>query len=244
GFVEAARKRPAGASVLAVTPCVADEKPVWVNVDGAGRITDLGGSSGMQVTAGMYMLSERARAARPPALGRLREFLRWLLEHGETMYAETIETVVDVDCASDIALAEALAVAGPGRTSGRRQVSGPHCLGILRERVHSPGREYDDSEILTLTGKELEARGFQVTLKRPEDALGATEPRPLGVFMMCERIPILKRLHAVEARGVPHVNSPRAVLNTYPDRMITQFQEAHVPFVPSRFVATSEELAH
>jgi len=35
------------------------------------------------------------------------------------MYAEIIETVVDVDSASDIALAEALAVAGPGPTSGR-----------------------------------------------------------------------------------------------------------------------------
>jgi len=55
------------------------------------------------------MLSERARSASPPPLGRLREFLRWLLEQGEVMYAETIETVVDVDRAADIALAEALA---------------------------------------------------------------------------------------------------------------------------------------
>jgi len=45
-------------------------------------------------------------------------------------------------------------------------VSDPHCWGIFRERAHSPGREYDDSEILTLTGKELEARGFQVTSER------------------------------------------------------------------------------
>jgi len=117
-FVDAARRRPADASVLAVTPFVADEKPVWVSVDGAGRITDLGGPSGTQVTAGMYVLSERARAASPPPLGRLREFLRWLLEHGETMYAEIIETVVDVDRASDIALAEALAVAAPGPHRG------------------------------------------------------------------------------------------------------------------------------
>src|SRR5947208_2945317 len=108
-FVDAARRRPADASVLAVTPFVADEKPVWVSVDGAGRITDLGGPSGTQVTAGMYVLSERARAASPPPLGRLREFLRWLLEHGEPLYAETIETVVDVDQKSDVALAEALA---------------------------------------------------------------------------------------------------------------------------------------
>src|SRR5207245_776577 len=31
-FVDAARRRPADASVLAVTPFVADEKPVWVSV--------------------------------------------------------------------------------------------------------------------------------------------------------------------------------------------------------------------
>jgi hypothetical protein len=57
----------------------------------------------------MYMLSERARAASPPPLGRLREFLAWLLEQGEPLYAETIETVVDVDQKSDVILAEALA---------------------------------------------------------------------------------------------------------------------------------------
>src|SRR5262249_56561491 len=83
-FVEAARRRPAGASVLAVTPFVADEKPVWVTVDGAGRITGLGGPSGMQVTAGMYMLSQRARTASPPALGRRGGFLRWPPGPGET----------------------------------------------------------------------------------------------------------------------------------------------------------------
>ncbi|HXL45042.1 MAG TPA: hypothetical protein VN977_00405, partial [Candidatus Binatia bacterium] len=55
------------------------------------------------------MLSERARAASPPPLGRLREFLAWLLEQGEPLYAETIETVVDVDQKSDVILAEALA---------------------------------------------------------------------------------------------------------------------------------------
>ncbi len=119
-------------------------------------------------------------------------------------------------------------------------MSDPRCWGIFRERAHSPGREYDDTEILSLTGKELEARGVQVTLKSPEDALSAAEMRPLGVFMMCERLPILRLLREVEARGVPHVNSPRAVLNTYRDRMITQFQEANVPFVPSRFVSTMD----
>ncbi|MBI2159511.1 MAG: hypothetical protein HYU25_03810, partial [Candidatus Rokubacteria bacterium] len=45
-------------------------------------------------------------------LGRLREFLAWLPHAGEPVYGEIIETVVDVDRADDVALAEALALAG------------------------------------------------------------------------------------------------------------------------------------
>ena len=112
-------------------------------------------------------------------------------------------------------------------------MSDADCWGIFREREHSPGRENDDTEILRLTGKHIEARGFQVTLKTPEE-VGTADPRPLGVFLMCERVGILDRLHALELLGVPHVNSPQAVLNTYRDRM----SEANVPFIESRVVPT------
>ena len=62
------------------------------------------------MTAGVYLVSERVRRIEPPAgLGRLREHLAWLLESGEPMYGDVIETVVDVDRAEDVALAEALA---------------------------------------------------------------------------------------------------------------------------------------
>jgi NDP-sugar pyrophosphorylase family protein len=105
-FVHAALRRPADTSVLAVTPLVADERPLWVRVDASGRVQELGGPDGTHVTAGMYVLSERARAVAPPPLGRLRDFLQWLLDQGEPIYAETIERVIDVDHASDVALAE------------------------------------------------------------------------------------------------------------------------------------------
>src|SRR5437667_12913728 len=55
---------------------------------------------------------------------------------------------------------------------------------------------------------------------------------------MCERLEILDRLHALEVRGIPLVNSPRAVLNTYRERMIALFDEANVAFIESRLVAT------
>jgi NDP-sugar pyrophosphorylase family protein len=111
-FVHAVLRRPADASVLAVTPLVADERPLWVDVGPDGRVGRIGGSAGTHVTAGMYMLSERARAAVPPPLGSLREFLAWLLAQGEPFYAETIADVVDVDQKSDVVLAEALVRGG------------------------------------------------------------------------------------------------------------------------------------
>lgn len=114
-----------------------------------------------------------------------------------------------------------------------------YCWGIFREVTHSPGRESDDAEILRLTGKQLEAKGFEVVLKSPDEVNGLDGARPRFVFLMCERVPVLERLRALEASGVPHVNSPLAVLNTYRDRMIAAFDEANVPFVPSRIVPTA-----
>jgi hypothetical protein len=117
-------------------------------------------------------------------------------------------------------------------------VSASYLWGIWREREHSPGRESDDTEILRLTGKHLEARGFQVVLKSPDEVIGTMDARPLGVFLMCEQSEILQHLHGVETTGVPHVNSPIAVLNTYRERMLAQFVEANVPFIESRVVPT------
>jgi hypothetical protein len=117
-------------------------------------------------------------------------------------------------------------------------VSDPSCWGIFREREHSPGRESDDAEILKLTGKHLEAHGFEVTFKTAEEALGTREVRPRGIFLMCERPQILECLRDLELVGVPHVNGPNAVLNTYRDRMIALFSEANVPFIDSRVVPT------
>src|SRR5438093_7024187 len=113
------------------------------------------------------------------------------------------------------------------------------CWGIFRESAHSPGRETDDTEILRLTGKHLEARGFRVVIQSPEDIAGLPAERPRGVFMMCEQLAILAHLRELAARGVPHVNTPQAVLNTYRDRMIALLDEAAVSFVPSRPVTTA-----
>ena len=109
-FVAAARRRPPEASVLAVTPFVDDDNPLWVDADGDGRVREVGSRQTDVATAGVYLMSREVRAVvAPPSLGRLREFLAWLVAEGFPVYAERIETVVDIDRASDIAHAEALA---------------------------------------------------------------------------------------------------------------------------------------
>jgi NDP-sugar pyrophosphorylase family protein len=115
-FAAAAARRPDDATVLAVTPLVSDEKPLWVTLGPDRRVQDIGDPRSGVVTAGVYRVSDRARRIdSAPALGRLREYLGWLVASGEPMYGEIIETVVDVDRREDVVSAEALA----GRRAGR-----------------------------------------------------------------------------------------------------------------------------
>jgi NDP-sugar pyrophosphorylase family protein len=112
-FVAAARRRDADATVLAVTPLVADEKPLWTRVGPDGRVEAVGGPAGTHVTAGIYLVSPAARRrALESRDARLRDFLTSLHVAGEPIWAEVIETVVDVDRAEDVALAESLAGGG------------------------------------------------------------------------------------------------------------------------------------
>jgi len=112
------------------------------------------------------------------------------------------------------------------------------CWGVFRERAHSPGREVDDGEILRLTGKHLEERGFDVVLKSPDELSVPGEVPPAAIFLMCEGVAVMRQLTAWEAGGVRHVNRPAAVLDTYRERMIARLGAAGVAFVSSEIVST------
>jgi NDP-sugar pyrophosphorylase family protein len=110
-FATAAERLSEDATTLAVTRLVDDERPLWVGMNGNGRVRSIGRSAGDAVTAGFYLFSDRARrlAGPPPELPRLRDFLAWLLAEGEPIHAIDVGEVVDVDRASDVEAAERLA---------------------------------------------------------------------------------------------------------------------------------------
>jgi len=52
--------------------------------------------------------------------------------------------------------------------------------------VHSPGREFDDTGILRLTGKHLDALGSHVSLKTPDEIPATVAVAPSAMFR-CEQ---------------------------------------------------------
>ena len=77
-------------------------------------------------------------------------------------------------------------------------MSAAYCWGIFREEAHSPGRETDDAEILRLTGKHLEARGFRVLLQSPEEISALPSERPGGAKNYRYEVPADTYLPAVQ----------------------------------------------
>jgi hypothetical protein len=116
------------------------------------------------------------------------------------------------------------------------------CWGIYREIAHSPGRETDDAEILRATARRLEGKGFRVALRTAEEIAASAEEPPPFLFVMCERLEILRTLERWQRSGVCQVNSASAIRNTYRDRMLPLFRHSRVSFPASVIVETSSPL--
>ena len=100
-------------AVVAVTPFVADESPLWTDVAPDGAVRGFGRrTEPAVVTGGVYWLGDRARAAASDAVDigvmRLRGYLARLIETGHRVRAVEVRRIVDVDTGADLALALAL----------------------------------------------------------------------------------------------------------------------------------------
>src|SRR5436309_608792 len=112
-------------------------------------------------------------------------------------------------------------------------------LGLSREKEYSPGRhESNDALLLEAVTDRMRARVCHVDL-RSLDPAGATRPDVSLVFSMCQGRAGLERLLAWERDGVRIVNSPRAALNTYRDRLPGVMAKADVPFPRTELVSTN-----
>ena len=113
GYIEAFENDDLHDGMWAVTPFVDDEKPLWVDVDEEMNITafrDKGWDGAKYVSGGVYAMTHEAfpvlNHCIEQGISRMRNFQRAMLEHGKHLMAYSIDKIIDVDHASDIATAE------------------------------------------------------------------------------------------------------------------------------------------
>lgn len=101
--------------LMAVTPFVDDEKPLYVEVDEDKNIKaflDERVTEGLLVSGGVYALGDEAREVLADCVEkgvhRMRNYQRALLMSGLKLKAHSIDKIIDVDHVSDIASAEEL----------------------------------------------------------------------------------------------------------------------------------------
>lgn len=101
------------AGMMAVTPFIEDEKPLYVEVDKDNRITAFSDTATSHlVSGGIYGLTspsalEVLQRCFENGVSRMRNYQRALVEDGENLRAFVIDKIVDVDHADDIARARA-----------------------------------------------------------------------------------------------------------------------------------------
>lgn len=114
GYIDAFEADTVYDGMWAVTPFVDDEKPLWVEVNKKMKIIafrDKGWKGAKYVSGGVYAMTDRAFEVLDhcieEGISRMRNFQRALIEAGHELQAYSIEKIVDVDHAGDIATAEA-----------------------------------------------------------------------------------------------------------------------------------------
>lgn len=114
GYIEAFEQDNKHDGMWAVTPFVDDEKPLWVDVDRRMSITafrDKAWNGAKYVSGGVYAMTDKAFEVLDRCIeqniSRMRNFQRALVDAGFRLKAYSIDKIVDVDHAEDIATAEA-----------------------------------------------------------------------------------------------------------------------------------------
>lgn len=114
GYIEAMEKSEGCDGMMAVTPFIDDEKPLYVETDGGLNITafsDTRNEGVKYISGGIYALGERAvkvlERCMADGVSRMRNYQRALIAGGLHLKAYPIGKILDVDHAGDIVKAEA-----------------------------------------------------------------------------------------------------------------------------------------
>jgi len=113
-------------------------------------------------------------------------------------------------------------------------------VGLYREAECSPGQHRsNDALLLDRVAGVLRAHGCEVELKALPTAVPSRRPDAL-IFSMCQGRASLDLLTTWEDEGARVINTPRAALNTYRERLSAVMEGASIPFPVTTLITTSK----
>lgn len=223
---------------MAVTRYVDDEKPLYVSTDAQLHITGFHDSPTPHsafVSGGIYGLTRPALATLERCMergvSRMRNFQRQLVADGLKLMAHPFEKIIDVDHASDIALAETFLS------------NGKPLLGIQRASCFSPNRATSDAYIYGSTISALECMGHRVERITEEEFLnkGYKCLQPAALFHSARSPLALQMIGQMEREGIPAVNTADSVAHCGRLAMTQTLQAAGVPFAWSKTISSTHQ---
>lgn len=111
---------------------------------------------------------------------------------------------------------------------------------VTRGQKYSPNHIGNDSQIMQLTIEELQKMGHTVAMYE-EDSISSETLSEKNIFTMIRGSYALKKLVEFEKNGAFVINSTKAVLNCYRERMARLLPDNGIPFPKSIIVETSAE---
>ena len=109
-------------------------------------------------------------------------------------------------------------------------------LGILRERIFSPGKVGEDAAILDAVLQILSDTGHQIHARSAEALDGGTYGADL-ILSMAQSEPVLSLLEKAEDSGIPVVNAAAAVRNCYRKAQIATLSATSIPMPDGRIAS-------
>lgn len=211
-------------ALMATTPYVDDEKPLWVSADSQGMIDGYSSeqkSSRPLVSGGIYCLRAKALSIAKQAMeqnvSRMRNYQQMLVEKACRVKSFEFAKILDIDHVGDIEKAEAFL-----------NIRKCRVLFVERAKRFSPSCEQKDEHLFKNICSCLKAEGISLTTVC-EDDLEKAKPLSFDIILsMARSEKALGILSACEVVGIRLINSVKACRNCFRENMNTLLRQSGI----------------
>ncbi|MDR0769216.1 MAG: NTP transferase domain-containing protein [Dysgonamonadaceae bacterium] len=238
-FIRAFERDGEHDGLMAITPYIDDEKPLYISVDEDSMLIkdflNKPADGEKYVSGGIYGLTPKALPTLYKCLKngglRMRNYQRQLIADGLKLKAFPFEKIVDVDHAGDIKVAE----------SFLSELPQLKFAAIRRGNQYSPSHVSNDAAIFNLTIDRLKEKNCEIKVYSERQFQRASIDSNV-IFNMARDTCSVSKLQELEDKGVKIINSGYGIGNCTRSKMVALLLGNEIPYPKSLIVSTDEPL--